>query len=395
MEFQADLEFAKVDKHGKPDSFENHLKRLMKKTEKPKKETVNRVQVFPNDFMFTKPEKKGPRKFEIPKIEKVMKTNTTHRGICLVYPGDKPENRWIVGLRFKTAQGYTDFINKLEQKAETEPYIPSNQSVKSASPSSTSSSTPPAPIEKKKKKQRKSHSLDVRTIYIDTEKLRQTASHREDAANHHSYKRTTFTAASGNRSPPVTLGNGENCRMKRLSGAIVAKLDESGRPIHPMPCKVYKYVCDRNADCCSTEKCEKSQSRETYEQIKGTPVDSSVSGFVAEMILQELEKIAFVQHEAVFWRRYVDNTFVFVKKDMLQHLHSLLNAVFHDIKFTREEEQEQQLPFLNVLVRRNLNGELETTVYRKGTNTTQLLSFHSNHPVAHERSCVKTLFKRI
>ncbi|BHF77837.1 hypothetical protein SprV_0602094700 [Sparganum proliferum] len=129
---------------------------------------------------------------------------------------------------------------------------------------------------------------------------------------------------------------------------------------------------------------------ETCEQINGTPMGSPVSGLVAELVLQELEKIAFLQHKPVYWRRYVDDTFVIVKKDMLQHFHSLLNAVF-----TREEEKEQQLPFLDVLVRRNLNGELETTVYGQATNTTQLLSFHSNHPVAHKRSCVKTLFKRI
>ncbi|BHF79535.1 hypothetical protein SprV_0702265600 [Sparganum proliferum] len=134
---------------------------------------------------------------------------------------------------------------------------------------------------------------------------------------------------------------------------------------------------------------------ETYEQIKGTPMGSAVAGSVAELVLQELEKIAFNQHEPVFWRRYVDDTFFIVKKGMLQHFHSLLNAVFPDIKFTREEEQEQQLPFLDVLVRRNLNGELETTVHRKATNTTQLLILHSNHPVAHKRCCVKTLLKHI
>ncbi|BHF58483.1 hypothetical protein SprV_0100143500 [Sparganum proliferum] len=130
---------------------------------------------------------------------------------------------------------------------------------------------------------------------------------------------------------------------------------------------------------------------ETYEQIRGTPMDSPVSALVAELILQELEKITFIQHEQVFWRRYVDDTFVIVKKDMRQHFH----AVFPDIKFTREEEQEQKLPLLDVLVRRNFNGELETTVYRKVTNTTQLLSFHSNHPVARKRSCVKMLSKWI
>ncbi|BHF63051.1 hypothetical protein SprV_0200604000 [Sparganum proliferum] len=90
---------------------------------------------------------------------------------------------------------------------------------------------------------------------------------------------------------------------------------------------------------------------ETCEQINGTPMGSLVSGLVAELVLQELEKIVFLQHEPVFWRRYIDDTFVIVKKDMLQHFHSLHNAVFPDIKFTRKREEEQQLPFLDVLVR--------------------------------------------
>nr|VZI45754.1 unnamed protein product [Spirometra erinaceieuropaei] len=114
---------------------------------------------------------------------------------------------------------------------------------------------------------------------------------------------------------------------------------------------------------------------ETYEQIKGTPMGSPISGLVEELVPQELEKIAFLQHEPVFWRRYVVDTFVIVKKDILQNFHSLLNAVLPDIKFTREEEQEQQLPFLAVLARRNFNSELETTAYRKATNTTHLPVF--------------------
>nr|VZI18569.1 unnamed protein product [Spirometra erinaceieuropaei] len=56
---------------------------------------------------------------------------------------------------------------------------------------------------------------------------------------------------------------------------------------------------------------------ETFEQIKGTPMGSLVSGLVAELVLQEVEKIVFLRHEPVFWRRYVDDTFVIVKKDML------------------------------------------------------------------------------
>nr|VZI11190.1 unnamed protein product [Spirometra erinaceieuropaei] len=56
---------------------------------------------------------------------------------------------------------------------------------------------------------------------------------------------------------------------------------------------------------------------ETYEQIKGAPMGTPVSGLVAELVLQDLEKIAFIQNEPVVLRRYVDDTFVIIKKDML------------------------------------------------------------------------------
>ncbi len=60
-----------------------------------------------------------------------------------------------------------------------------------------------------------------------------------------------------------------------------------------------------------------------------------------------------------------------------------------------EEEKDGALPFLDALVRRRDNGELTTSVFRKTTNTSQMLSYKSNHPQAHKRSCVKTLFKRV
>ncbi|BHF78178.1 hypothetical protein SprV_0602129000 [Sparganum proliferum] len=41
----------------------------------------------------------------------------------------------------------------------------------------------------------------------------------------------------------------------------------------------------------------------TYEQIKGTPMGSPISSLVAELVLQELEKVAFHHYEPAFWRR--------------------------------------------------------------------------------------------
>ncbi|VDK40319.1 unnamed protein product, partial [Dibothriocephalus latus] len=63
--------------------------------------------------------------------------------------------------------------------------------------------------------------------------------------------------------------------------------------------------------------------------------------------------------------------FVIVKRNMLQNFHEILNSIFPDAQFTSEEERDQQLPFLDVLFMRTFDGKIETTVYRKATNTTQ------------------------
>ncbi|BHF62087.1 hypothetical protein SprV_0100506800 [Sparganum proliferum] len=133
----------------------------------------------------------------------------------------------------------------------------------------------------------------------------------------------------------------------------------------------------------------------TYEQIKGTPMGSPIFSLVAELVLQELEKVAFDHYELAFWRRYVDDTFVILERSRLADFQDLLNGIFPGIQFTRKEEHTEQLLFLDVLVTSTPNGELSNTVYRKATNTTQILNYHSNHPMAHKRSCVRTLFQRV
>nr|VZI04456.1 unnamed protein product [Spirometra erinaceieuropaei] len=133
----------------------------------------------------------------------------------------------------------------------------------------------------------------------------------------------------------------------------------------------------------------------TYEQIKGTPMGSPISSLVAELVVQKLEKVAFSRYKPAFWRRYVDDTFLIIEKDKLSGFQDLLNSIFPDIQFTREDEEDEKLPFLDVLVTRTPDGELSTTVYRKATNTTQVLNYYSNHPLVHKRGCVRALFDRV
>nr|VZI51679.1 unnamed protein product [Spirometra erinaceieuropaei] len=127
--------------------------------------------------------------------------------------------------------------------------------------------------------------------------------------------------------------------------------------------------------------------RTIYEQVKGTPMGSPISGFTAEAVLQRLESLVFQHHRPKFWAQFVVDTFVVIVRDQVLTFKQRLNSVFPDIQFTMVEEENNQLAFLD--------GGLKTKVFRKATNTTHILNFNNNHPISHKRSCVRTLFRRV
>ena len=79
------------------------------------------------------------------------------------------------------------------------------------------------------------------------------------------------------------------------------------------------------------------------------------------------------------WWRYVDDTFVFVKKGFVEHVLARLNSFHKNIQFTYELENQNKLPFLDIfLIRRGT--KIETTVYRKSTNNGIFLNWSSFAP---------------
>jgi hypothetical protein len=131
-----------------------------------------------------------------------------------------------------------------------------------------------------------------------------------------------------------------------------------------------------------------------YRQDKGTPMGSPLSCLIAETVMRTLEKSAMNKYKPKMWVRYVDDTFVIIKRTDVQIFHDLINSIYPDIQFTREEETNSQLPFLDVLVKRDPENNLRTEVYRKDAYAEVILHYDSNHPYAHKINCVTALFNR-
>ena len=76
-----------------------------------------------------------------------------------------------------------------------------------------------------------------------------------------------------------------------------------------------------------------------YKQVHGTTMGSPVSVVVANLVMEDVKERA---------------------------LH--LNGIEPSIKFTVEEERDGQLAFLDVLLRREDDGTISTSVHRKATH---------------------------
>ena len=68
------------------------------------------------------------------------------------------------------------------------------------------------------------------------------------------------------------------------------------------------------------------------------------------------------------WKRHVDDSFCIIKRNAVDSFHNTLNSIDQHISFTIEEENNNQIAFLDALVSRKDNA-LIVDVYRKPTHT--------------------------
>jgi len=128
----------------------------------------------------------------------------------------------------------------------------------------------------------------------------------------------------------------------------------------------------------------------------GSPVSPIVADIFIEFLKQSAIASVPVECKPKLWKRYVDDILEVIKKHgedgLTQHLNSVDDT--GSIKFTAEQEQDEQIPFLDTLIVRKTDRRVKLLVYRKKTRTDQYLHFSSHHPLQHKLSVVRTLLDR-
>ncbi|XP_072022566.1 uncharacterized protein [Amphiura filiformis] len=138
-----------------------------------------------------------------------------------------------------------------------------------------------------------------------------------------------------------------------------------------------------------------------FKQKFGAAMGSPCSAIIANIFMEWLETEAIatapMECKPKMWRRYVDDVLEVIKKGTTQQLTDHLNTVdpTNNIKFTHEEEENNQIPFLDTLIIRKTDGSVKLLIYRKKTHTDQYLNFSSQHPLHQKLGVVRTLLDRM
>ncbi|CAF5036418.1 unnamed protein product [Rotaria magnacalcarata] len=127
---------------------------------------------------------------------------------------------------------------------------------------------------------------------------------------------------------------------------------------------------------------------------------SSLAPLLAQIFLQEFETKSaalFAELGIIYWKRYVDDTFVLVNSThSTKAICAELSKCHPFLQFTSEEEHPvtHTLPFIGVLIKRQPGTGFNTSIYRKPTFSGLMTKWSSFVPKTYKHNAVFTLIYR-
>ena len=133
----------------------------------------------------------------------------------------------------------------------------------------------------------------------------------------------------------------------------------------------------------------------TYKQVRGLAMGSRLSGLLATVFMDSLERLVVNSHQIPFYRRYVDDTLILARDG--QHAQEIFNAfsLAHPaIKFEMEQAKGGTLYLLDVSVSIS-GGRLKVGFYQKESKSDIFVHKFSSLPTRSKQSIIVNERRRI
>ena len=113
----------------------------------------------------------------------------------------------------------------------------------------------------------------------------------------------------------------------------------------------------------------------------GSPVSPIVVNLYMEDLEQKIISTTPTECKPKQWKWYVDDIIDAIKRGQAEKLQDHMNKAdpTGSVQFTREDEIDMSMPFLDAFFTHCDDGSIKSKVYCKATHTDQYLNFASHH----------------
>lgn len=128
-----------------------------------------------------------------------------------------------------------------------------------------------------------------------------------------------------------------------------------------------------------------------YQQINGISMGSNLAPTIANLVTNAIfdyvvPKLPF---KPKILSKYVDDILMIIPKRFKPKVLELFNSFMPGIiKFTIEEESDDKIPFLDLLIMRQVDGSIKTTWYQKPTASGRILNYYSQHSIRQKSNVI-------
>lgn len=133
-----------------------------------------------------------------------------------------------------------------------------------------------------------------------------------------------------------------------------------------------------------------------YKVEKGTNMGNPLSPLMAELVMSKLEMD--LKEKGLLpdiFERYVDDIFTIMDENDINTFLGILNSQYESINFTHEIEENNQISFLDLMLKRSENNKIEIAVYHKPTSTKRCITSDSYCPIQHKQAAFHSLIYRL
>lgn len=127
----------------------------------------------------------------------------------------------------------------------------------------------------------------------------------------------------------------------------------------------------------------------------GTNMGHPLSPLIAELFMAafetDLKSCGLLPR---IWHRYVDDVFSIVHKDKVMDVLNVLNDRYKSIIFTHETEENDKLPFFDLMLNRREN-KIEVGIYHMPTTTMRTITSDSHTHIRHKHAAYHFLAYRL